>query len=220
MKIPIIRELLEANRFAADEIRKTLAAHGVRMVNIMGSPGSGKTRLIERTIEAFGQERAVGVIEGDIATSLDAERLSGYGIPIVQINTGPFGGACHLPAQAVGSALERLDLGSTELVFVENVGNLVCPAEFDIGEEMKVVVLSVTEGEDKPLKYPLMFRESRILVINKIDLIPHLGVDVSRLDENARGVNPGLRVIRLSAGTGENVSEWIDELRDATAGGK
>jgi hydrogenase nickel incorporation protein HypB len=213
MKIPIVRELLEANRFAADEIRKELAARDVRMVNVMGSPGSGKTRLIERTIEVLRDEAAVSVIEGDIATTLDAERLSRWGIPVVQINTGPFGGACHLPARAIGSALERLDLESADLVLVENVGNLVCPAEFDIGENTKVVVLSVTEGEDKPLKYPLMFRESRILVINKIDLLPHLEVDVSRLEANARGVNPALRVVRLSAATGENVSGWVEALR-------
>ncbi len=209
MEIKVVKDILEANDLVANGIKEKLGKANTFMINIMGSPGSGKTCLLERTIEGFGDKFDVGVIEGDIRTSMDSERLTAYGVPVVQINTEPFGGDCHLPATAVGRAMEGLDLVSLDLVIVENVGNLVCPAEFYIGEDRKVVVLSLTEGEDKPLKYPLMFRESYALVISKLDLLPHLDIDMELVRSNALSVNPSLKVFPLSAKTGEGVDEWL-----------
>jgi hydrogenase nickel incorporation protein HypB len=196
----------------AEGIRERLRKHGTRMVNVMGSPGSGKTCLIERTIERLRDGLRIGVIEGDIRTSMDSERLSALDIPIVQINTEPFGGDCHLSAPAVGKALENLDIASLDLVVVENVGNLVCPAEFSIGEDLKIVVLSLAEGEDKPLKYPLMFRESHACVISKMDLLEHLDVEIGRVEENALSVNGSLKIFRLSSRTGDGLDEWVEWL--------
>jgi hydrogenase nickel incorporation protein HypB len=213
MKIKVVREILEANDQVANGIKETLAASNTWMINVMGSPGSGKTCLIERTIEEIGGSCRIGVIEGDIRTSLDSQRLSRFDIPVVQINTEPFGGDCHLPATAVGSALEDLDLGSLDLVIVENVGNLVCPAEFYIGEHRKVVVLSLTEGADKPLKYPLMFKESNTVVISKLDLLPHLDINLAEVRGNALSVNPSLEVFELSARTGEGLDGWLAWIR-------
>jgi len=212
MEIKVIRNILEANDLVAAGIRERIGEAGAVMVNIMGSPGSGKTLLLERTLEEFQGRSRIGVIEGDIRTSIDAERLKRFDCPIVQINTEPFGGDCHLPANAVGKALEGLDLGGLDLVLVENVGNLVCPAEFDIGENRKVVVLSLTEGEDKPLKYPLMFRESHAMVLSKLDLLPHLDIDIDQVRKNARSVNPNLKIFPLSAKTGEGIKAWIGWL--------
>jgi hydrogenase nickel incorporation protein HypB len=209
MEIKVVKDILEANDLVAKGIKEELGKANVFMINIMGSPGSGKTYLLEKTIEGFGDKFRIGVIEGDIRTSMDSERLTPYDVPVVQINTEPFGGDCHLPATAVGRAMEDLDLGSLDLVIVENVGNLVCPAEFYIGEDRKVVVLSLTEGEDKPLKYPLMFRESHALVISKLDLLPHLDIDMELVRTNALSVNPLLDVFPLSAKTGEGVDEWL-----------
>lgn len=213
MKIKVVREILEANDLVARDIKEKLAGSNTWMINVMGSPGSGKTCLIERTIEELGGSCRIGVIEGDIRTSLDAERLSRFDIPVVQINTEPFGGDCHLPATAVGKALENLDLGTLDLVIVENVGNLVCPAEFYIGEHRKVVVLSLTEGADKPLKYPLMFKESNTVIISKLDLLPYLDIDLDEIRVNALSVNPSLEAFVLSARTGEGMEGWLDWIK-------
>jgi len=215
MKIKLVKNILEANDLVAEGIKKKLEKHGTTMVNIMGSPGSGKTLLIEKTVERLGKKFGIGVIEGDIRTSMDSERLSYLDIPVVQINTEPFGGDCHLSAPAVERALEALDTEALDLIIVENVGNLVCPAEFSIGEDLKVVVLSVTEGEDKPLKYPLVFRESRVCVISKIDLSDRLDVDLEKLERNALSVNGSLNLFRISAKTGEGLEAWIDWLDEA-----
>jgi hydrogenase nickel incorporation protein HypB len=209
MDVKLVRDILEANDFVARGIRDKLRKARVVMINIMGSPGSGKTSLIEKTIEGLGETCRSGVIEGDICTSIDADRLARYHIPVVQINTEAFGGECHLSAPAVGKALENFDLPALDLLFVENVGNLVCPAEFDIGEHAKVVVLSLPEGDDKPLKYPLMFRESRVMVVNKLDLLPHLETDMERLKANALLVNPSLEIFPLSARNGMGLEKWI-----------
>jgi len=212
MEIKVVKDILEANDLVAAGIKEKLSGSGTFMINVMGSPGSGKTYLIEKTIEGLGERCRIGVIEGDIRTSMDAERLAPYDIPVVQINTEPFGGDCHLPATAVGKAMEKLDLSTLDLVVVENVGNLVCPAEFYIGEDRKIVVLSLTEGEDKPLKYPLMFRESFAAVISKLDLLPHLDIEMERVKSNALAVNPSLKVFPLSAKSGEGVESWIEWL--------
>lgn len=209
MDIKLVKDILEANDVVARGIREKLEQSGTVMINVMGSPGSGKTSLIAKTIEGMGETHRIGVIEGDICTSIDAERLARYHIPVVQINTEPFGGECHLPAPAVGKALESFDLSSCDLLFVENVGNLVCPAEFEIGEAAKVVVLSLPEGDDKPLKYPLMFRESRAMVISKIDLGPHIDTNIGKLTGNAHLVNPGLDIFLLSAREGTGLEAWF-----------
>lgn len=218
MEIKIVKKVLEAYEKLADENQQLLAAKGVYAFNLIGSPGSGKTLLLERTFEAAGAEIKPGVIEGDIATTADAERLQRFGAPIVQINTGPFGGDCHLPPNLIRAALEDLPLDGLSVVFVENVGNLVCPAEFYVGENEKVVVLSVTEGEDKPLKYPLAFREAKAAVINKLDLLPHLDVDLEVLKRNVAAVNAGLSVFEVSAKTGDGVAAWVDYVKGRLAG--
>ena len=208
--------LAENDRHAAG-IRELLTSHGVFCVNVMSSPGAGKTALLEVTLARLATEYRIAVIEGDIETNADAERLHPFGVPVVQINTGPFGGDCHLAAPLVATALERLDLHDLDLVIVENVGNLVCPAEFDIGEDRKVVLLSVTEGEDKPLKYPLMFHESALAVVTKTDLLPHLDLDLDLLRANLRRANPEAPVLLVSAKTGEGVTQWLDWLRAGIA---
>ena len=216
MKIKVVRDILEANDLVANSIKEDLENSNTRMINMMGSPGSGKTFLIERTIEELGRSCRIGVIEGDIRTAIDSERLSRFDIPVVQINTEPFGGDCHLSASAVGKALESLDLSSLGLIIVENVGNLVCPAEFSIGEHRKVVVLSLTEGADKPLKYPLMFKESNAIVISKLDLLPHLDIELDEVRSNALSVNPALETFELSARTGKGLEEWFAWVKKET----
>ncbi len=219
MEIKIVKKVLEAHEKLAEEIARLLARKGVYAINIIGSPGSGKTLLLERTFEAAAADLKPGVIEGDIATTADAERLQRFGVPVVQINTGPFGGDCHLAPNLIRAALEELPLDDLDAVFVENVGNLVCPAEFNVGENEKVVVLSLAEGEDKPLKYPLAFREAKAVVINKVDLLPHLDVDVAALRENVAAANAGLSVFEVSAKTGEGVGAWVDYVKGRLARG-
>ncbi len=213
MEIKIVKKVLEAHEKLAEEIATLLARKGVYAINIIGSPGSGKTLLLERTFEAAAAALKPGVIEGDIATTADAERLQRFGVPVVQINTGPFGGDCHLAPNLIRAALEELPLDDLDAVFIENVGNLVCPAEFNIGENEKVVVLSLAEGEDKPLKYPLAFHEAKAVVINKTDLLPYLDVDVSALRENVAAANAALSVFEVSAKTGEGVAAWVDYVK-------
>jgi hydrogenase nickel incorporation protein HypB len=202
--------LLAKNDEVAWANRTWLAAHDVVTLNLMGAPGAGKTALLERTVPALGGEVPVSVLEGDQDTERDAERIRAIGANVAQINTGP---GCHLDAEMVARGIEGLAPPPGSLMFVENVGNLVCPALFDLGEHLKVVVLSVTEGDDKPLKYPHMFRVADALVLHKIDLLPHVPFDLERGLENARRVRPGLRTFGLSSQTGEGLDAWLAWLR-------
>jgi len=192
-------------------VRERLRGSGVVALNLVSSPGSGKTALLERTLDAVGEELDIAVVTGDVQTQNDADRLARRTSRLVQAVVT--GGACHLDARQVLTALEALDLDHTRLLFIENVGNLVCPASWDLGEEAKVVVFSVTEGEDKPLKYPKMFREASYAVLNKIDLLPYVPFDVDRALAYAREVNPALRFFLTSALTGEGLTEWFEFLR-------
>ncbi len=213
-RVLVLERILAENDRIADLNRAVLAGHGIRTVNLMSSPGAGKTSLLAATIPALAPERRLAILEGDIATSLDADALTGLGAQIALVNTNDgFGGECHLDAVMVRSGLTRLDLDAIDLLIVENVGNLVCPAEFDIGQDRRAMVFSITEGEDKPLKYPVMFRASEMVVINKIDLVPHLEVDLDLFRANLLAVNPGATVIELSARTGEGIDAWLDWLR-------
>lgn len=195
--------------------RDKLARHGVLAVNLMGSPGSGKTALLEATLSLLADRARAAIITADIETSADADRLAPHGVPVIQVNTGPFGGACHLPPEVFAQTLERLDLATVDVLFIENVGNLVCPAEFDLGEDHKVVVLSVTEGEDKPLKYPLAFHEAALVVVTKMDLLPHLPVDRARLAANLRRANPSTTPLFASSFSGEGMAEWVAWVENA-----
>jgi hydrogenase nickel incorporation protein HypB len=207
--ITIERKVLEKNDVIAAANRARFASHGLAVVNLVSSPGAGKTTLLERTIERLRDRMNVGVIEGDVHTDLDAQRVARYGVPVVQIVTN---GGCHLEARLVADALEQLDLGTLNLLVIENVGNLVCPANYDLGEAMKVVVLSTTEGDDKPLKYPAMFRNASALVVNKIDLLPYVSANVAAIRRNARLTNPDLTIFETSATTGAGVSAWCNWL--------
>jgi hydrogenase nickel incorporation protein HypB len=207
LEIKVVKKALAAGEAVAGEIREKLAENDVYMVNFMGSPGSGKTAVIERLFETGLGGLRTAVVEGDIATTADAERLARFDIPIVQVNTEPFGGDCHMPPNLLASGLEDFDLSALDLVVVENVGNLVCPAEFDIGENLKVVVISVAEGEDKPLKYPLMFRESGLCIVTKTDLVGALDFELGRLRENILRVNGTIMVIETSARAGTGIDE-------------
>ena len=208
-RIAILERILDENDRVAAGNRELLQAHGVRTVNLMSAPGAGKTTLLRRTLSTLSERVRVGVLEGDIATSLDADQLDGLGAIVSLVNTSAgFGGECHLDAVMVRSGLGRLPLADLDLLVIENVGNLVCPAEFDVGEDAKAMVYAVTEGDDKPLKYPVMFRAVDVVVINKIDLLPHLDVDLDRFLDNLQGVNPHAKTILASARTGTGVDEW------------
>jgi len=210
MEIKVLRNVLEANDAIAAENRRLLQGKGIHTLNLIASPGAGKTTLLERTIEALKDHLRMGVIEGDIAGSADAERIGRHGVPVVQINTG---GDCHLNASMVRSALESLPLDGIELLFVENVGNLVCPAGFDIGEDAKVVILSVAEGDDKPQKYPLIFERASAMVLNKIDLLGMVDFDLDRARSAARATHPDLPIFELSARSGQGMEGWLDWIR-------
>lgn len=207
--VQIERDILSKNNDYAGDNRRWLADHGVFAVNFVSSPGSGKTTLLVRTINEIKARLPVAVVEGDQQTSFDAERIRTTGVRAVQVNTGK---GCHLDAQMVGKALEHLELPDDALLLIENVGNLVCPAAFDLGEAHKVVILSVTEGEDKPLKYPDMFRAASVMLLNKVDLLPHLTFNANLAIEYARRVNPDLKVIRTSSTSGEGFEEWLNWL--------
>lgn len=209
MEVKVVKEILEANEVIAKQNRDLFSQKGVYVLNLMGAPGTGKTTLLERTIEMVKDRWPLAVIEGDIATARDAERIARYGVQVVQINTG---GACHLDGNMVREGLKALNLDGIRLLLVENVGNLVCPAEFNIGEDDKVMVLSVTEGDDKPLKYPLMFQVSSLLLLNKVDLLPYVDFDLERFKEFTRKVNPRLEVIEVSCKTGQGLQRWIEWL--------
>ena len=213
MEIEIGKKVLEANDSAAQENRRLFAKHSVFVVNLMSSPGSGKTTILEKTLARIAPEISSAVIVGDICTSNDADRLDKTGVPVVQINTEAFGGDCHLAAELVGNSAKRFDLERTELLIVENVGNLVCPAEFDIGEDTRVVVLSVAEGEDKPLKYPLMFRVCEAALLNKVDLLPYLDYDRDSAVENMKKINSNLAIFEISARTEAGFDAWRKWLK-------
>jgi len=211
--VRIEQDILGKNNGYAQNNRKYLAEHGIFAVNMVSSPGSGKTTLLVKTIEMLKDKLAIYVIEGDQQTSNDAERIRATGIAAIQINTGK---GCHLDAQMVGRAIERLSPEDGALLMIENVGNLVCPAAFDLGEAHKVVILSVTEGEDKPLKYPDMFHASDLMIINKIDLLPHLNFNIKQCNAFALRINPKLKVLQLSATSGQGMNEWLDWLITST----
>jgi len=194
----------------AFENRETLRDLGLYTVNLMSAPGAGKTTLLEQTIAALRDELRIGVIEGDMHTRLDADRIERYGVPVVQVNTG---GSCHLDAHQVHEALHHLPLTELDLLFIENVGNLVCPAEFDLGEHDRVMLLSVTEGHDKPRKYPVMFHTAQALLLTKLDLLPHVDFDAEAAEREAQGLNIDLTVLRLSCRSGEGMAGWYDWLR-------
>lgn len=210
-RIEVLEDIYAENDHLAAHNREAFDAADVRAINLMSSPGSGKTTLLQRTLAALRDRLRVGVIEGDIETPLDAERLGGLGAQISLLNTGNgFGGECHLDAPMIARALRGLDLATLDLVLIENVGNLVCPAEFDVGEHSKAMVYAITEGEDKPLKYPVMFRSVAAVVVNKMDLAPYLDFDMDLFRRNLEQVNPGVAVFELSAKTGEGVDAWIE----------
>ena len=216
-RVKVVEEALDANNTIAAANRADFDRAGVRVVNFMSAPGAGKTTLLERVARELGEIR-VGVLEGDVQGSMDADRLAHLHVPVTQINTDPsFGGECHLDANMVRSAIPELPLDEIDLLIVENVGNLVCPAEFRIGEDTRVMVCSVTEGEDKPLKYPWMFRTCELVLVNKIDLLPHLDFDLDRLLYNIDQVHPDVERIVLSARTGEGVEAWREWLQGVAA---
>jgi hydrogenase nickel incorporation protein HypB len=209
--IRLEQDLLAKNNLLAERNRGWLEGREILALNLMSSPGAGKTTLLERTLRDLCNEAAISVIEGDQETTLDAARIRAAGCPVIQINTGS---GCHLDAQMIAGALKALNPQPHSLVMIENVGNLVCPALFDLGEAGKVVIMSVTEGEDKPLKYPHMFQAAQLMLLNKIDLLPHLNFEVARCLEFARRVNPNLLVLQLSAITGAGLGEWYSWLRE------
>ncbi|MEY8017163.1 hydrogenase nickel incorporation protein HypB [Mycobacterium servetii] len=213
-RVDVLESIFAENDVFAAANRAAFESNGIRTLNLMSSPGSGKTTILQATLDELAEEIAIGVIEGDIATDLDAAKLSGRGAQVSLLNTSNgFGGECHLDAPMVGRALPGLDLSRLDLVIIENVGNLVCPAEFDVGEHAKAMVYSVTEGEDKPLKYPVMFRSVDVVLLNKIDLVPHLDVDVDTYVHHVRQVNATAPILPVSARTGAGLDAWFGWLR-------
>ncbi len=213
VKQVVMEGVLDANDALAQANRAQFDAAGTYVVNMMSSPGAGKTALLERTLERMHSKLRLGVLEGDVQTTLDADRLARFHVPLVQVNTDPgFGGECHLDANMVRLGLSELPLNDVDVLVIENVGNLVCPAEFKVGEDARVMVYSVTEGEEKPLKYPLMFRSAELVLVNKVDLLEHLDFDLERFLGNLDAVNPGVERILTSARTGQGVDEWCSWL--------
>ena len=209
MKINVVSRILEANDRLALDNRALFDSHGLFAVNLMSAPGAGKTTLLTKTIERLRGTLRVGVIEGDIQGTYDAEQIGATGAPVVQINTG---GACHLDASMIHDAAGQLPLGEMDVLVIENVGNLVCPAEFNVGEHTKVMILSLTEGHDKPLKYPLMFQESAALIINKVDLAPYVDAEIGRIRTDASSLNRDLAIFEVSCKTGQGMDEWVEWL--------
>lgn len=210
MKVIMAKDLLKANTDLAQSNRKRFQQSGVLVVNLISSPGAGKTTLLEKTIKSLRNDLAIGVIEGDIYTTKDAERIAVQGVEVVQINTS---GGCHLDANMVAHAMDDLPLEELDLVFVENVGNLVCPAGFDLGEDFKVAVLSITEGDDKPAKYPLIFQEAKAIVLNKVDLAPYTDFDLETAEKQISDINGGNNIFKISAKTGEGLETWLTWLK-------
>ena len=210
-QVPLERKVLSENDRIAAELRQSFAERGALCLNLISSPGSGKTTLLERTLESFAASERVAVLTGDIQTENDAARLRRFGFPVRQITTG---GTCHLDARMVQRALAEWQPGRFDLLFIENVGNLVCPASYDLGEAAKVVLLSVTEGEDKPLKYPAIFLKSQLLVLSKIDLLPHVPFDIAAAEANARRIHPAMDVVRLSCVMGSGLDGWLNWIEE------
>jgi hydrogenase nickel incorporation protein HypB len=212
MKIPVVRKVLESNARNARDLEVLFLENGLLVLNLMSSPGAGKTAFLERTLAALKDEFHMAVVEGDLQTSNDARRIAATGAAVIQINTQ---GACHLSAGMVHAAVQELPLDDLDIVFIENVGNLVCPAEFQLGEDKRITLLSLPEGDDKPEKYPPMFAQSQVMILNKLDLLPHLDFDLERARKGARLVNPDLAIFSLSAKTGEGIEPWYAWLRQA-----
>lgn len=213
MKINVQKDILEAGRAQADENRKFFRSKNLFVLNLMSSPGSGKTQILCKSMSLLMPQIRAGVLVGDICTANDADRIKATGVKTLQINTDKLGGVCHLDPELILSSAKKLGCDDLDLLIIENIGNLVCPAEFDIGEDAKTVVLSVTEGEDKPVKYPLMFRVAHAALLNKIDLLPYLDFDADLAIENIRKINPGLTVFKVSAKTDEGLEGWIKWLK-------
>jgi hydrogenase nickel incorporation protein HypB len=217
-RVRVVEDALDANNTIARANRADFDRAGVKVINLMSAPGAGKTTLLEQVVRGLDGVMRLGVLEGDVEGSMDADRLARLHVPVTQLNTASgFGGECHLDANMVRSALPELPLDEVDLLVIENVGNLVCPAEFKVGEDARVMVCAVTEGEDKPLKYPLMFRTCDLVLVNKVDLLPHLEVDLDRLLRNIDAVHPGVPRILTSATTGEGVDQWREWLVSAAA---
>lgn len=208
-KITVVKNILDANDRIAEENRKLFDREKIYVLNLMSSPGAGKTSLVERTIVSLQNKYKIGVIEGDIQGSADAERIASLGVPVVQINTG---GACHIDGNMIREALPSLNLAQIDLLIAENVGNLVCPAEFKVGENTKVMVLSTPEGSDKPAKYPLMFQQSEAMIINKIDLLPYVDFDMAKAKRDALTLNPKLKIFEVSCTSSAGLKDWFDWL--------
>jgi len=215
MKIKVVKDILSANEQIAERNRQLLDSKGVFAVNLMSSPGAGKTSLILETIKRLKGKTKVGVIEGDVSSSLDAEVIAREGVPVTQINTG---GGCHLDANMAYSALGNMPLQDIELLLIENVGNLICPAEFALGEHKKVVIPSIPEGDDKPFKYPLMFHKADVVLINKIDLLPHLKFDIQSFSQAIKGINEKVEIFQISCATGQGIQEWTSWLLSQMSG--
>jgi hydrogenase nickel incorporation protein HypB len=205
MEIKIMKNILDRNQDKADEVRRILHDKNVVMINIISSPGAGKTTLLERTCEALGREMKIGVIEGDITTDRDAQRLKKYDIPIVVINTE---GGCHLDSHSISKVLDLFDLINLDVLFVENVGNLVCPSHFDLGESFKIAVVSTAEGDDKPAKYPMLFREARAVLLNKTDLLPYTNFNIHGFVDDLERINPHIPLFQISCTRGDGLEEW------------
>ncbi|MBN8707200.1 MAG: hydrogenase nickel incorporation protein HypB [Bacteroidetes bacterium] len=209
--LTVERKVFEKNDNIASEIRASLKQNKTFTLNFVSSPGSGKTTLLEQTITRLQKTHTISVIEGDVQTDIDAQRIDKLGVPVSQIMTN---GSCHLDADMVREAYQQLASLKTQFLFIENVGNLICTADFDLGEDFKVAVLSTTEGEEKPLKYPVMFREAKVLIINKMDLVPYLGMSPDSFRKNALSINPDLIIFEVSAKTGEGIDAWVSWLKD------
>lgn len=210
MQIKVMTNILDRNDQLAAEVHDRLSAAGIFVVNLLGSPGCGKTSLLENTIAGLKGELSMAVIEGDLFTAKDAERIEQHGVPVIQINTS---GGCHLDANMVNTVLDHLDLEKLDLIVIENVGNLVCPAEFNIGEDVKVTVLSITEGEDKPLKYPLIFKQASAVILNKVDLLPYTSFDMQAAIKDITSISPNTVIMQASCRTGEGLSQWYEWLK-------
>ena len=211
MEIKVLKDILSANDQRAKENRALLDRHGILAVNITASPGAGKTSLILETIKRLKTKRRIGVVEGDVSSSVDAETVGKEGIPVVQINTG---GTCHLDATMLSNAFDNLPLQEIELLFIENVGNLICPASFALGEDRNVLIASVPEGDDKPYKYPVMFSKAHLILLNKIDLLPHVDFNLEAFSEAVKGLNEAADILEISCKTGQGIDQWISWLEN------
>jgi len=210
-KVKVFTNILKANENIAQKNRDIFDKNKVYTINLMSSPGSGKTSLLERTIDMIKNELRIAVLEGDLQTDNDAQRIEKYGIPVVQINTN---GACHLDANMVDSVLESFNFKEIDLFVIENVGNLVCPASFELGEHDKVVMVSIPEGDDKPIKYPVIFRKAKVLLVNKIDLLPYTNFNMSKIKKDVMSINPEIKIFEISCQTGEGLDGWFNWLRE------